>query len=102
MVIDKDLYPFAGRVLDLDRLRYHYLDEGHTDRDEAVVMVHGNPTWSCYYRELVKALRGVHRGVVPDRGRLLPRRGREPDERRVSGVRRGYGVGGVDRHRRVL
>ena len=66
MVIDKDLYPFTGRVLDLDRLRYHYLDEGLTDRDEAVVMVHGNPTWSFYYRELVKALRGEHRVVVPD------------------------------------
>jgi len=41
----------------------HYLDEG---RGEAVVCVHGNPTWSFYYRRLVEALRDSHRVVVPD------------------------------------
>jgi haloalkane dehalogenase len=29
-------------------------------------MLHGNPTWSFYYRELVKALRPTHRVIVPD------------------------------------
>lgn len=58
-----DLYPFAGRTLDLQGLRYHYLDEG---RGEPVVMLHGNPTWSFYYRDLVKALRGEYRAIVPD------------------------------------
>jgi cis-3-alkyl-4-acyloxetan-2-one decarboxylase len=28
--------------------------------------VHGNPTWSFYYRNLVLALRGSHRCIVPD------------------------------------
>jgi haloalkane dehalogenase len=41
----------------------HYLDEG---AGETVVCVHGNPTWSFYYRQLVEALRGSHRVVVPD------------------------------------
>lgn len=41
----------------------HYLDEGD---GPPVVMVHGNPTWSFYYRNLVLALRGSHRCVVPD------------------------------------
>lgn len=57
------LYPFEGRFFDLDGLRMHYLDEGAGD---PVVMVHGNPTWSFYYRELVKALAPTHRCVVPD------------------------------------
>ena len=57
------LYPFEGRVLELDGLRYHYLDEG---QGEPVVMVHGNPTWSFYYRDLVRALRDDHRVLVPD------------------------------------
>jgi haloalkane dehalogenase len=57
------LYPFDGKFLDLDGLRYHYLDEGD---GEAVLAVHGNPTWSFYYRELVKALRDECRVVVPD------------------------------------
>lgn len=57
------LYPFEGRFLDLDGVRMHYLDEGE---GEAVVAVHGNPTWSFYYRELVRALRDSYRVVVPD------------------------------------
>jgi haloalkane dehalogenase len=42
-----------------------YLDEGPRS-DEAVLMLHGNPTWSFYYRELVKALAATRRCVVPD------------------------------------
>lgn len=57
------LYPFEGKILDLDGLSYHYLDEG---AGPPVVMVHGNPTWSFYYRDLVLALRGRYRAVAPD------------------------------------
>jgi haloalkane dehalogenase len=42
-----------------------YLDEGPRE-DEAVLMLHGNPTWSFYYRELVKTLAPTRRCVVPD------------------------------------
>ncbi len=59
----RHLYPFASHFLDIDGLRYHYLDEG---QGEPVVMLHGNPTWSFYYRELVKALRDGYRTIVPD------------------------------------
>jgi haloalkane dehalogenase len=52
-----------GRDLDRDGLRYHYLDEGE---GEPVVMVHGNPTWSFYYRGLVEGLRSSYRTIVPD------------------------------------
>jgi len=64
MTVDmKKLYPFTGHRLDLDGLSYHYLDEG---AGEAVVMVHGNPSWSFYYRNLVLALRDRYRCIVPD------------------------------------
>jgi haloalkane dehalogenase len=56
-------YPFTGRVIDIDGHQMHYLDEG---KGETVVMVHGNPTWSFYYREVVKALSGKYRCIVPD------------------------------------
>ena len=56
-------YPFAGRFLELDRLRLHYLDEGS---GEPVVMLHGNPTWSFYYRNLALALRDHYHCIVPD------------------------------------
>jgi haloalkane dehalogenase len=57
------LYPFQGKILDLDGLSYHYLDEGD---GPPVVMIHGNPSWSFYYRDLVLALRGKYRAVAPD------------------------------------
>lgn len=64
MSIDiKKLYPFTGHDLDLDGLRYHYLDEGS---GPPVVMVHGNPSWSFYYRNLVIELRDRYRCIVPD------------------------------------
>lgn len=31
-----------------------------------MLMLHGNPTWSFYYRELVKAFSGQFRTIVPD------------------------------------
>ena len=56
-------YPFQSHFLDLAGLRYHYLDEGH---GEPIVMVHGNPSWSFYYRHLVQDLRTRYRVIVPD------------------------------------
>jgi haloalkane dehalogenase len=56
-------YPFPSHFLDLNGIRYHYLDEG---AGEPVVMLHGNPTWSFYYRRLVLALRDQYRVIVPD------------------------------------
>jgi haloalkane dehalogenase len=57
------LYPFEGRFLYLDGIRYHYLDEGD---GAPTVMLHGNPTWSFYFRNLVQALRDDYRVIVPD------------------------------------
>lgn len=56
-------YPFNGNKLDLGGYAFHYLDEG---AGSPVVMVHGNPSWSFYYRNLVLALRGRYRCIVPD------------------------------------
>jgi haloalkane dehalogenase len=42
-----------------------YLDEGPRDA-EAVLMLHGNPTWSFYYRDLVRTLSPRLRCIVPD------------------------------------
>ena len=45
-------YDFAPHFVEIDGLRMHYLDEGQGD---IVVMLHGNPNWSYYYRNLVRA-----------------------------------------------
>ena len=56
-------YPFAPRPFDRAGLNLSHLDEGAGD---PVVMLHGNPTWSYYLRNLVLALRDRYRCVVPD------------------------------------
>ena len=61
--MEGSLYPFTSYTLNLDSYRYHYLDEGQGD---PLVMVHGNPTWSFYYRNLIIELKKSHRCVVPD------------------------------------
>lgn len=57
------LYPFRSRYMDLNGLRYHYLDEGAGD---PIVMVHGNPTWSFYFRSLIKELSPQYRTIAVD------------------------------------
>ena len=57
------LYPFASHELRVDGHRYHYLDEG---QGETLLLVHGNPTWSFYWRGIVEQLRGRYRLIVPD------------------------------------
>lgn len=61
--ISSDLYPFENNYLTLGGHRYHYVDEGEGD---PVVMVHGNPSWSFYYRELIKKLSPHYHCLVPD------------------------------------
>lgn len=56
-------YPFASRLHDIGGNKYHYIDEG---KGEPVVMVHGNPTWSFFYRRVVEALRGEYRCLAAD------------------------------------
>lgn len=58
-------YPFTSHYADIHGHKLHYLDEGPRDA-EPVVMLHGNPSWSFYYRKLVLALREKYRCIVPD------------------------------------
>ena len=56
------LYPFSSHFLEINGLSYHYLDEG---RGDPVVMVHGNPTWSFYFRNLVQGLSRITGSSFP-------------------------------------
>lgn len=58
------IYPFKGRILQITGgYKINYLDEG---KGEPIIMVHGNPTWSFFYRNLVLGLRSNYRCIVPD------------------------------------
>jgi cis-3-alkyl-4-acyloxetan-2-one decarboxylase len=59
-------YPFQPKdFVHPNGLRQSYLDEGPRD-GEVVLMLHGNPSWSFYWRHLVLGLRDRYRCVVPD------------------------------------
>jgi pimeloyl-ACP methyl ester carboxylesterase len=61
----RSIYPWTGHQLEVDGGRMHYLDEG--PRDAPVMLcVHGNPTWSFYWRALIAHYAGRYRVVVPD------------------------------------
>lgn len=60
----REQYPWQPHFLDVGQgVRMHYLDEG---QGETLVMLHGNPTWSFYWRNLVKAFSATNRVIVPD------------------------------------
>lgn len=59
----KVLFPFEGKEFDSSGGRLHYVDEGE---GPAVVMFHGNPTWSFFYRDLILELRNSHRCLALD------------------------------------
>jgi pimeloyl-ACP methyl ester carboxylesterase len=59
-------YPFTPKTFVTPAgARMSYLDEGPRS-EEAVLMLHGNPTWSFYYRNIVRAVAPALRCVVPD------------------------------------
>lgn len=59
----KEEYPFKSNFLLKNGLKYHYVDEGKGD---PVLFLHGNPTWSFYYRNLIKGLQDNYRCIAPD------------------------------------
>ena len=57
------LFPFQSHWLEIDGCRVHYVDEG---TGPVMLFLHGNPTWSFLYREIVKALRPGFRCIALD------------------------------------
>jgi len=65
----KELYPFESHFLtvenDGNKNQLHFVDEGQKNADP-ILMVHGNPTWSFYYRDLIKEFSNTNRVIAPD------------------------------------
>ncbi|MDO9181583.1 MAG: alpha/beta fold hydrolase [Bacteriovorax sp.] len=59
----KSEYPFDSHFLAIQNNQLHYVDEGF---GEVILMLHGNPTWSFFYRNLAKHFSKDHRVIVPD------------------------------------
>jgi len=56
-------YPFRTREFDTGDGWMSYVDEG---RGRPIVFVHGSPTWSYLYRNVIKSLAPWHRCIAPD------------------------------------
>lgn len=61
--LDRKEYPFAQHWHTVDGHRMHYLDEG---KGPALLFVHGTPSWSFDFRNVVKALSGRFRCIAVD------------------------------------
>ncbi len=59
----RHLYPFESRYMLIDGHNYHYIDQGS---GEPVIMIHGNPTWSFYFRNLIRSLSKDYRTIAMD------------------------------------
>jgi len=61
-------YPFDSHFFTLaDGLHYHYVDERNVAEDRPVLlMVHGNPTWSYFWRNLIMSFRDRFRCIAVD------------------------------------
>ena len=62
--VSSEMYPFESRFFTTPLGHsMHYIDEGG---GEPIVFVHGNPSWSFEFRDLVKGLRSELRCIAPD------------------------------------
>jgi haloalkane dehalogenase len=61
--VDERLYPFEDKWLDVAGARVHYVDEGS---GPLLLMLHGNPTWSFLYRDVIRGLRDRFRCIALD------------------------------------
>jgi len=59
----KKLFPFKSHYKLINNFRYHYIDKGE---GSPIIMVHGNPTWSFYFRRLINDLSDNYRTIAVD------------------------------------
>jgi pimeloyl-ACP methyl ester carboxylesterase len=60
---DRAEYPFAPNYFHINGHRLHYVDEG---QGETVLFVHGTPSWSFDFRNVIKELSPFNRCVAVD------------------------------------
>ena len=64
--VERDIspeYPFRSHYVDVFGSRMHYLDEGAGD---TILLLHGNPTWSYLWRNIIPYLSPHARCLAPD------------------------------------
>ncbi|TVP95256.1 MAG: alpha/beta fold hydrolase [Planctomycetaceae bacterium] len=81
----RSLYPYRGADLEIDGWRYHYVDSEQENASPVgprgenpalqtedswsrpvILCVHGNPTWSFYWRRVIERFGSEHRVIAVD------------------------------------
>ena len=61
--LPQELFPFESRYAEIGGATVHYVDEGSGG---PLLMLHGNPTWSFLYREIIRGLSDRFRCIALD------------------------------------
>lgn len=61
--LDTTIYPFDNHYLQIDGHTVHYIDEGS---GPTLLLLHGNPSWSFAYRNIITELSGQFRCIALD------------------------------------
>ncbi len=61
--VNRDLFPFQSRFVEIDGHQMHYVDEGS---GTILLFSHGTPEWSFGWRDLLCGLQGQYRCIAPD------------------------------------
>ncbi len=62
----RTLFPFESQWATIDGYRLHYVDQGPRDPVATLVLAHGNPTWSFYWRNMIAAWSTRYRVISLD------------------------------------
>ncbi len=60
-----ELYPFRTRAVEVERRRMSFVDEGPPNASP-LLLLHGNPTWSFLFRQLIREAMTGRRVIAPD------------------------------------
>lgn len=61
--LNKSEYPFTSKYFNVNGQKMHYIDEGQGD---ILLFVHGTPSWSFDFRNIIKILSKTHRCIAID------------------------------------
>ena len=65
----KKIYPFQSKFLQIEttigNLKMHYIEEGSIEKP-TILFIHGNPTWSALFRNLVLGLKNDYHVLAID------------------------------------
>lgn len=61
--LDKQEYPFTSHYMTMNGRKLHYIDEGHGN---VLLFIHGTPSWSFDFRNIIKNLQHNYRCIAID------------------------------------